>query len=129
MARRAQYVEILNELRLEIFDTYLEFYAVHLTATKCFFDGDLVQARTLNELAFKMAVSIGFHRGQARSFFHQALTYFDMEQSAEGFNCLQESLKIAEVHQLVRTKGKINAEFYRQKNNPYLKTDYMENTV
>lgn len=129
MLRRAHYVELLNQLRLECFDTYLEFYSVFFTAVKYFFDGDLIQAKTFNELAIKMAITIGCHRGHARALFHQALTYFDMEQPAEGFHFLQECSNISSAHQLTRTKGKAEAEYNRQKNNPYLKTDYLDNKI
>lgn len=129
MVRRQHYIETMNKIRFELFDPYLEFYTVYFQATKCFFDGDLVQARTLNDIAFKMATQIQFPRGQARSLFHQALTFFDMEQSSEGFHCLQECLIIARQNGFNRTIAKAEAEFHRQKNNPYLKTDPMENKI
>ncbi len=129
LTRRAHYIGLMNQLRLENFDTYLEFYSVFFTAVKYFYDGDLIQSKTYNDIAIKMAIKIGCHRGHARALFHQALTYFDMEQPAEGFHFLQECLNSAKIHKLDKSTTKAETEYHRQKNNPYLKTDHLDNKI
>jgi hypothetical protein len=129
MDRRSKYIKQMDQLRFECFDSYLEFYAVYFTAVKYFFDGELVQAATLNMKALAMAVAIGFERGQARAIFQQALTYFDMEKSAEGFHYLDECLQLCIRANLQRTKAKVQIQYHQQKDNPYLKTEAIENKI